>query len=261
MLNDFFPFIAPDKVRPFVYEDGHTVAMHFDISAMQSRMRRDDPYRLDLEYTRTMMGCLLLQPAPQSILAIGLGGGSLPKYCYRHVPAADITVVEINPHVIQMRDTFLVPADDHRFRVVCDDGASFVAAAKHRYDVVLVDGFTYDGQPEQLCTPDFYAACRSVLSATGVMAVNLHRKGPTCEALCDRIVRCFGEDAVLLVPASGGSNLVALAAKAGSLRSIASEFNRRWDGLAAVHQQTLRSSVWRIERGLLTHSQLATHSD
>jgi hypothetical protein len=95
LFNDFEPFVDPDKVRPFVYADERTVALHFDISAIQSRMRRDDPYRLDLDYTRAMMGFLLFRPDPRSILAIGLGGGSLPKYCYRHLPSADITVVEI----------------------------------------------------------------------------------------------------------------------------------------------------------------------
>ena len=252
MFNDFEPFIDPDKVRPFVYEDERTVALHFDISAIQSRMRRDDPYRLDLDYTRAMMGFLLFQPNPRSILAIGLGGGSLPKYCYRHLPSADITVVEINPHVIEMRDAFFVPEDDHRFRVVCDDGARFVAAADRRYDVILVDGFTYDGQPEQLCTQAFYDACRSALTEDGVMAVNLHEESPECEVLCDRIARTFGE-AVLSIPADGGSNRIVLACKAPSLRSCAVDLERRWEALAAVHKQTLRVSSDRIARALRPH--------
>ena len=183
-----------------------------------------------------MMGFLLFQPDPRSILAIGLGGGSLPKYCYRHLPSADITVVEINPYVIEMRDAFFVPEDDHRFRVVCDDGARFVAAADRRYDVILVDGFTYDGQPEQLCTQAFYDACRSALTEAGLMVVNLHEESPECEVLCDRIARTFGE-AVLSVPADGGSNRIVLACKAPSLRAYAEDLERRWEALAAVHKR------------------------
>ena len=65
-------------------------------------MRRADPCALDLDYTRTMMACLMLRPRPASMLMVGLGGGSLAKYWHRWLPAADVSVVEINPHVIAM---------------------------------------------------------------------------------------------------------------------------------------------------------------
>jgi spermidine synthase len=58
-----------------------------------------------------MMLVLLFNPAPRSILMIGLGGGSLPKYCHRHLPQCDITVVEINPAVISLREAFQVPPE------------------------------------------------------------------------------------------------------------------------------------------------------
>ena len=81
MINDFFP-IDPNVVRPFVYEDERTVSLHFDIAAIQSRMRRADPTALELDYTRTMMGFLLIEANPASLLMIGLGGGSLPTFCH-----------------------------------------------------------------------------------------------------------------------------------------------------------------------------------
>jgi spermidine synthase len=249
LFSDFEPAVDPDKVRPFVYEDGQTMAMHFDISAIQSRMRRDEPFRLDLDYTRTMMGFLLWHPQPRSILAIGLGGGSLPKYCHRHLQHADITVVEINPHVIELRDVFAVPADDHRFHVVCGDGAEFVASARRHYDVILVDGFTYDGQPKQLCTRAFYEACRMALTEAGVMVVNLQAEAPDCDSLTNRIALAFGGN-VLAVPADGGSNRIVLAGSSRGLRAFATEVEGRWEALAAVHQQTLRLSIGRFKRAL-----------
>jgi len=66
-------------VRPFVYEDLTTKALHFSISEIQSRMDVRNPYALDLEYTQTMMGFLLFLPEPRRIAMIGLGGGSLAK--------------------------------------------------------------------------------------------------------------------------------------------------------------------------------------
>ena len=105
--------------------------LYFDARGVQSTMLRRDPYALALGYTRTMMGFLLFQPFPRRISMIGLGGGSLAKYCYRHLPDTTITAVEINPDVIALRDQFHVPRDDERFRVVCADGAQYVSGPDH----------------------------------------------------------------------------------------------------------------------------------
>ena len=248
MFNDL-PAVDPDRVKPFVYEDAGTLALHFDISAIQSRMRRDDPAALDLDYTRAMMGCLLFAPQPKSMLMIGLGGGSLPKYCRKHLPHADITVVEINPHVIAMRDTFCVPPDGAHFRVLCDDGAAFVLTTPQRYDVILVDGFTYDGQPEALSTPAFYADCRASLADGGVLVVNLHADGNTCELLIDRITAGFDGQAVAVSAADGG-NRVVFASEEPALRRCKAEFRTRLAALDESHRRMLRGCAERLARAL-----------
>src|SRR5437016_2304602 len=89
-------------VKPFVYDSLNSRALHFSISEIQSRMQLKSPHALDLEYTRTMMAFLLFNPEPSSISMIGLGGGSLAKFCHRYLPQARIQVVEINPHVIAL---------------------------------------------------------------------------------------------------------------------------------------------------------------
>lgn len=244
MSDDFIP-IDPDRLRPFVYEDERTVSLHFDISATQSSMRRADPTLLELAYTRAMMGFLLVDPDPRAMLMIGLGGGSLPKYCHKHLPAADITVVEINPHVIAMRDDFFVPPDGERFRVVRGDGATFVAHASRRYDVLLVDGFSYDGQPPALCSPDFYAACRAAITARGIVVVNLHDEEPECSLCIERIARAFDDD--LQVVTTGGNRIV-FAGRSADFAALASGFDARWATLADAHRRTLRGSVERFMR-------------
>ncbi len=245
---DFFPS-GPDDVRPFVYEDGSTVSLHFTIGEVQSRMRRDDPTALDLDYTRMMMGLLLWQPRPKSMLMVGLGGGSLPKYCFRHLPETDLTVVEINPHVIALRDAFHVPPDGPRFRVLQADGAAFVRAASARYDIVVIDGFGYDGQPEELCSPGFYDDCRRALTPGGVLVVNLHAEREDCEALVSRIGDCMGA-APLAVHAADGGNRIVFSAGPAEMARCAAGHRQRWKSLAATHRHTLRDSHARLAAAL-----------
>jgi len=247
LLNDFLP--DADTVRPYVYEDERTLSMHFDMSATQSRMRRADPCALDLDYTRAMMACLMLQPRPASMLMIGLGGGSLAKYWHQWLPEAEVSVVEINPHVIAMRDEFMVPPDGERFRVVRGDGAAVLAASTRRHDVVLVDGFNYDGQPEGLCTPAFYADCRRAIGDTGVLVVNLHDEEPQCTELTARLRAVLGEGMVFVNNESGGNRIVFGAAPA-LLRQAVEQWDERWAALDEVHRRTLARCAERVRRSL-----------
>ena len=82
---------------PFVLQDQGIRSLHFTHGEVQSSMRVARPDELQVDYTRTMMGFLLLNPRPRRITMIGLGGGSLAKFCHRHLRWARMTVVENNP--------------------------------------------------------------------------------------------------------------------------------------------------------------------
>ncbi|OWT77323.1 MULTISPECIES: fused MFS/spermidine synthase [unclassified Achromobacter] len=144
--------------------------------AVQSRMSLRQPDALDLEYTRLMMGFLLFQPEPAHIVQIGLGGGSLAKFCHRFLPRARITVVEIDPRVIAMRDEFRIPPDDARLSVVQGDGADFVRTHAQAADVLLLDGYDDNGLPARLRGREFFEDCRRCLRHHGILVANLHRQ-------------------------------------------------------------------------------------
>jgi len=177
---------------PFVVQDGESRSLHFTIGEIQSKMRLDCPDELQVDYTRTMMGFLLLVPRPRTVAMIGLGGGSLVKFCHRHLPSARITVAENNPGVVALRAEFGIPDDDARLSVLVDDGAAFVAgAAKHAFDVLMVDGFDANGQPPQLCSQAFYDDCFRALAPGGVLVVNLHTDHPEHDLFVERVARSF----------------------------------------------------------------------
>jgi spermidine synthase len=199
-----------DFEKPIVQETASVKSMMFSDIDIQSRMSVERPDELQFEYTRLMMGVLLFQPQPKRMLMVGLGGGSLAKFCYKHLPDAHITVVEINPHVIALRQSFHIPDDDARFQVLQMDAADFMAQTDQNFDVVLVDGFDPQGQPEQLCSPQFYSDCRRVLHAGGVVVVNLHRLSAYRDVYVDRLDAAFN-GALWVVNAPGTTNCVVFA--------------------------------------------------
>jgi spermidine synthase len=154
---------------------------------------------------------------------VGLGGGSIPKYCYRNFPNTDISVAEINSEVIAVRDRFFVPKDDDRFRVHCEDGAEFVARHPAQFDVLFVDGYDEKGQPPQLCDVKFYGDCYRALTLHGMLIVNIcdtHEVIPRIQrSFFDRVVLMDSEESCFntIVVAAKGRTFKALAAQVGSL--------------------------------------------
>lgn len=203
-------------LKPFVRDDGTTRSLHFTMGELQSRMDMRNPWQLDVDYTRTMMGFLLFRPAPVRMAMVGLGGGSLAKFCYRQLPGCLISVVEINPHVIALRGDFQVPDDDARFQVHEGDGAAFVASHTGVFDSLLVDGFDHEGQPAQLCSQGFYDDCFAALAPGGILAVNLHYDDPDYAVWIARIQRSFGGNAVEIC-ALEKSNCIVFASRGAAI--------------------------------------------
>jgi spermidine synthase len=204
--------------KPFVSAGPAGLALHFRRDQLQSLMSVQRPYQLEVPYTKTMMGFLLLKPAPSHILMIGLGGGSLVKFCYQYLRATRITVVEINPHVIALRNMFHIPEDDARLKVVHADGAHFVQSAGPEFDVLMVDGFDAQGQSDQLSSSDFYEDCYRVLMPTGVMVANLDGEHPAHSVFVRRIQQVF-EGNFLEMGVAERSNVIVFARKQKALSS------------------------------------------
>lgn len=231
--------------KPFLYESGHDIMLHFDFSATQSHMRKTDPDKLILGYTRTMMGFLLFHPKPERIAMIGLGGGSLAKYCLRHIPDAHFTAVEINPHVIDLRDKFGIPPDSPNFKVVCADGAVYVRNRSEPVDVLLVDGFDRDGQPGQLGSTEFYSHCHAKLREGGVLVVNLLSGDTQCSTYIARIRERF-DDQIIVVEAEEFGNKIAFAYKGRDFRYMATTMSERILDLGSTHSVALQPIAQKV---------------
>jgi spermidine synthase len=241
---------------PRLHANRQTVSLSFETSLIQSCMRLDAPNELVLDYTRAMMGFLLLNPAPRALLMVGLGGGSMLKYLHRHLPWLDITTVEINQGVIDLRDDFMIPPDSERLRIVCADGAAFLAHPPRAYDVILVDGFTGDGLPDALCSRAFYAQCRKALTPQGVMVANVQADTQHTRAVLQRLAKGF-DGPVITAESDEGGNEIAMAASEEVMKAALAEFDTRWSKLPEIHQQCLAVCASRFQRALMRSVRLS----
>lgn len=196
--------------KPFVLEDGEYRQLHFGLRFTQSRMSLKAPDALTLAYTRKMMAFLLFQPQPRHIVIVGLGGGSLTKFCYRQLPHTRVTTIEIDQGVIELARLFKVPTPNARLRIVHADGVDYFATTHQSADVVLVDGCDQHGIAPALCEASFYASVRARLRPGGLLVVNLVGTVGRSDALIRSIAQVF-DGQVLVLPVPMGVNRIAIA--------------------------------------------------
>jgi spermidine synthase len=198
-----------------IREEKGVRTLHFGSEWIQGAMRISRPWNLELDYTREMMGSLLLREPrnfPRKVLLIGLGAASLTKFLYRNYPLAKLTVVEIEPAVVAAaRQFFKLPEDPLRLNIVIGDGAEFVAACNRKWDLILVDGFDPDARAGMLDTLPFYTAARAGLTDKGILSVNLLDRGRGFKASLERIQTAF-DGRALAFPSCDSGNTIAFGA-------------------------------------------------
>lgn len=183
-------------------------SLHLGSSTVQSSMRLSAPHDLELAYTRGIMTFLLFVPELRKVLAIGLGGGSIPRFIHHYLPQLQVTVVDINPQVIAVaRSHFMLPPDDERLQVVEGDGAQYLREHPGRAELLIVDAFDSRGVPPNLCSQDFFDSCSEALAGNGLMAINLWGSDRNYDIYLQRIERSF-EHRVLILPTGRPGNIV-----------------------------------------------------
>ncbi|MDD2884309.1 MAG: spermidine synthase-like protein [Dechloromonas sp.] len=203
LLDESYP-------KPFVIDDGQSRYLYFNVRLMQSEMSLKAPHDLALRYTQKMMAFLLFLPRPKRLVLIGLGGGSIIKFCHRRLPGVHLTAVELNPDVIALREAFFVPPDDERLHILHGDGADYIAHSDKGIDALLVDAFDKTGFAPTLANREFFEQAYGKLSGNGVLVINLAGDKDSYAGLIGEAMHVFDDQVIVIsVPEDGNHILYA----------------------------------------------------
>lgn len=162
-----------------VTDDGNRVCMQFASKgyyvSQQSCQYKDDPDKLVFDYAKLTMAGLIVNPDPERILVVGLGGGTLPKTLHQLYPEAQIDSVEIDPAVVEVAERYFDFEESENVKVIARDGRVFVKQAQRfnrEYDFIILDAFNGDYIPEHLMTKEWLEEVKSVLADGGVVIAN-----------------------------------------------------------------------------------------
>ena len=167
--------------RIIIRDEGPHRTMYFsgpDGEEAETAIHRQDPNQAVFEYPGLMLTALALAPA-RRILLLGLGGGCLPGLFTRFLPERELTVVEVDPLVAELADTYFGFTPGPNIRLVLADGRDFIAASEPAaFDQIWLDAFSGDYVPDHLSGLAFLKLCRDRLVPGGLLAQNLHQSRP-----------------------------------------------------------------------------------
>lgn len=227
-----------EQDSPTMSESDGIRYLHFGTEWIQGAMRTRKPAELVLAYTQQMMAWLMFTtPAKQDKLAIlGLGAGSLLRFCLKHTPC-QVRTVEWNPSVTGICRAFFRLPDSDRSQIDHEDAGVWVQDPEQhgQYRALMVDLYDADAQGPVRDSLEFYQDCRAALDDDGIMTVNLFGAHPSFE-LNIRHIRTAFEGRVLLLPEMDEGNQVVLAFKGGALDMTAGELLQRAEQVQADYQ-------------------------
>jgi len=144
----------------------------------QSHVNPDDPLDLQLEYVREIAAVLRSSKPvdePLSVLHLGAGGLTIPRFVAATWPGARQHIVELHRELFEFVLDALPLRDDVELTVEFDDARTAVerAARVHGgYDVAIVDVFSGSVAPATVGTVEFFTALRELLAPGALLFVN-----------------------------------------------------------------------------------------
>ncbi|GGT26082.1 hypothetical protein GCM10010271_32170 [Streptomyces kurssanovii] len=150
--------------------------------APQSYVDLDDPTHLEFEYVRRLahvVDCAADEGAPLSVLHLGGGALTLPRYIAATRPGSRQDVVEYDAGLVALVAEHLPLPDGSGVTVHRDDAREWVEhAAADSVDMVVADVFGGSRVPAHLTTVEYARAAERVLRPGGVYAANIADGAP-----------------------------------------------------------------------------------
>jgi spermidine synthase len=181
----------------------------------------EDPTHLEFGYARAIASALDAQAAPGaplSVLHIGGGGMTLPRYLVETRPSGVNRVVELDPGVVAVDRERLALPDAEGLQVTVGDGrVNLALTPTDSADVVIGDAFGGVAVPWHLTTREAVTDVRRILVADGLYALNVIDHAPLAFARAEIATVASVFDHVLVISPTGalvgdsGGNVVVLA--------------------------------------------------
>ncbi len=159
-----------------VVQEGSQRGLRFDNNHYQTLIDINNPFRGHFSYVDLLFQSFLFQPEPDSVLMLGLGGGSAQSLFRHYQPDLDILSVEIDPAVVDVAEEYFF-YDREELPVDISDARAWLRRSRTKYDLIIQDTYSSNAYgtfiPFHLATLEYFLLVRDSMSDDGVLAVNV----------------------------------------------------------------------------------------
>lgn len=235
-----------DKGVIEVIDDTLLRSMYFGTNSRQSCMLHVNPNFLALLYTQAMMVSLLFIDKPESVLMIGLGGGSLAKFLLSHYPECTIDAIEYREKVAKIAHGYFKLPETPRLNIhIADAENKIKEIEKNKYDLILLDAFDKSRVSPSIAKLDFITACKDRLNNNGVFVINLWSKSEDFKRTFQTISKTFSGNALRYMVKKKG-NVIVFASRQNLSTSYLKQLHTKAQALQERLEITLSEFLTRL---------------
>jgi spermidine synthase len=235
----------------YVYKDGPNIIMTFGHNRRfytESIYDSTNELALPVTYTRFMTVGLAYTNTADNLLEIGFGGGRTAWYLHKHMPALDITCVELDPAVVDLAKKHFGVRPEAKFKITVSDGRSYLVKSPESWSVIMIDAYRGPFVPFHLLTEEFYRVVKSKLKPGGVVVQNVEPTTMMFDSAIATIQKVFPNVELF----DAGGNIVAVAYDGP--RKTQAELTARADALQKEHKLLYPLGEFLPERRGVTRS-------
>lgn len=194
-----------------VRDDGVNLSLYFSETILQSRMQKSHPHRLIVGYTQYMMLPLLIK-IPETVLIIGIGGGSFLRFLHYHFPQTKIDAIDNCQETLQIANRYFSLPQSDKLNIFSESGEMFLEKCTKKYDLIMIDAFDQKGMSPTIYTDKTLSLCKKRLNADGLLCSNVwSADSEHLKQIKLSIEQNFTQALYIPVPKKG--NIIAVAAK------------------------------------------------
>lgn len=156
----------------------HVRLISTDPGYAQSGMLINAPEQLYFDYTKFYALGPKYVPDAKSILMLGGGGYSVPKWLLAGKSAIrkdfNLKVVEIDPEMTKIAKKYFALPEDDRLEIIHEDARAFLNRQKDKFDLIFMDVFnSHYSIPFQMGTEEAIKAVKNALAPDGALVMNI----------------------------------------------------------------------------------------
>jgi spermidine synthase len=142
---------------------------------LETKYNFQTPKVLPVEYVRYMTLGLAYAGKVETVLLLGLGGGSLLTYLRQYLRGLYSDSVEIDPEVVKVSQKYFGFEKSSRSLIVEMDAVKFIESNQKKYDIIFSDTYKGGGMSSALLHDSYFKQLSRSLTRTGCLVSNLHK--------------------------------------------------------------------------------------